>query len=338
MAEDIKSPIVVKKIKIVAGGHHGGAWKIAYADFVTAMMAFFLLMWLLGSSSQGDLQGIAEYFQTPLKVALQVGSGAGASNSILQGGGKTLTLKVGQDRATQEKPVKQKKVLNRAQKKQTLTDYEMLKKEEVERLKELEKRLKEIIESHPNLNKYKNQILVDITTDGLRLQIVDEKNRPMFLVSKAELEPHAKEILKDLGKVLNSVPNKVNISGHTDARPFNTNDKFYGNWELSAERALAARRELIAGGMKSEKVLQVEGLSSAVLFDKSDPFNPVNRRIAIIVLNMKAEARVMGDTKMLEIINSADANSAISDLDDETEESDSTEQTSKEQTSNEQTD
>jgi chemotaxis protein MotB len=326
MAEDIKSPIVIKRTKKVAAGHHGGAWKIAYADFVTAMMAFFLLMWLLGSSSQGELQGIAEYFQTPLKVAMQGGNGAGASNSILQGGGKTLTLKVGQDRGTQEKPVKQKKVLNRAQKKQNLTDYELLKKEEVERLKELEKKLREIIESHPNLNKYKNQILIDINTDGLRLQIVDEKNRPMFSVSKAELEPHAKEILKDLGKMLNSVPNKINISGHTDARPFNSQDRHYGNWELSAERALAARRELIAGGMKDDKVLQVEGLGSAVLFDKTDPFNPINRRIAIIVMNMKAEARVMGDTQLLEILNSSEANSAIDDMSDESEEKTSSEQ------------
>lgn len=314
MAEDIKSPIVIKRTKKVAPGHHGGAWKIAYADFVTAMMAFFLLMWLLGSASQGDLQGIAEYFQTPLKVALQGGNGAGASNSILQGGGKTLTLKVGQDRATEEKPVKQKKILNRSKKKQSLTDYEILKKEEVERLKELEKQLKAVIESHPNLNKYKNQILVDISTDGLRLQIVDEKNRPMFSVSKAELEPHAKDILKDLGKVLNGVPNKIQISGHTDARPFNTNDKFYGNWELSADRALAARRELIAGGMTHDKVLQVEGLGSAVLFDKTDPFNPINRRIAIVVLNMKAEARVMGDTEMLEVMSANQANSVIDDM------------------------
>jgi chemotaxis protein MotB len=214
----------------------------------------------------------------------------------------------------------------------------MLKKEEVERLKELEKKLKDIIESNPNLSKYKNQILIDINTDGLRLQIVDEKNRPMFSVSKAELEPHAREILKEVGKMLNNVPNKINISGHTDARPFGTNDKSYGNWELSAERALAARRELITGGMKPEKVLQVEGLSSAVLFDKADPFNPINRRIAIIVMNMKAEARVMGDTKMLEIINSTDANAALEDLDDESEEQTSQEQSSQEQSSTGQVD
>ena len=146
MAEDIQSPIVVKKIKKVAGGHHGGAWKIAYADFVTAMMAFFLLMWLLGSQSAGDLSGIAEYFKTPLKVAMQGGSGAGASNSILVGGGRTLTTKVGQDRVVEDIPTKKTVNPRVPRKKPDVSDYEFLKKTEMDRLKGLEQQLKQMIE------------------------------------------------------------------------------------------------------------------------------------------------------------------------------------------------
>jgi len=317
MAEDIQSPIVVKKIKKVAGGHHGGAWKIAYADFVTAMMAFFLLMWLLGSQSAGDLSGIAEYFKTPLKVAMQGGSGAGASNSILVGGGRTLTTKVGQDRVVEDIPTKKTVNPRVPRKKPDVSDYEFLKKTEMDRLKGLEQQLKQMIESNPNLSQFKNQIMIDIDTDGLRIQIVDEKNRAMFSVAKAELEPYAKVILRAMGPMINSVPNKIKISGHTDALPFNAGNKAYGNWELSAERANAARRELINGDMDADKVLQIDGMGSAVPFDKDNPLNPVNRRIAIIVMNMKAEARVRGDQKMLSIIEATEAETLLQNLEDQ---------------------
>ncbi len=327
MAEDIQSPIVVKKIKKVAGGHHGGAWKIAYADFVTAMMAFFLLMWLLGSQSAGDLSGIAEYFKTPLKVAMQGGSGAGASNSILVGGGRTLTTKVGQDRVVEDIPTKKTVNPRVPRKKPDVSDYEFLKKTEMDRLKGLEQQLKQMIESNPNLSQFKNQIMIDIDTDGLRIQIVDEKNRAMFSVAKAELEPYAKVILRAMGPMINSVPNKIKISGHTDALPFNAGNKAYGNWELSAERANAARRELINGEMDPDKVLQIDGMGSAVPVDKDNPLNPINRRIAIIVMNMKAEARVRGDQKMLSIIEATEAETLLQSLEDQQSAEDAASQT-----------
>ena len=169
--------------------------------------------------------------------------------------------------------------------------------------------------------------MIDIDTDGLRIQIVDEKNRAMFSVAKAELEPYAKVILRAMGPMINSVPNKIKISGHTDALPFNAGNKAYGNWELSAERANAARRELINGEMDPDKVLQIDGMGSAVPVDKDNPLNPVNRRIAIIVMNMKAEARVRGDQKMLSIIEATEAETLLQSLEDQQSAEDAASQT-----------
>lgn len=307
MADDLSQrPIVIKRIKKVAGGHHGGAWKIAYADFVTAMMAFFLLMWLLGSSSQGDLEGISEYFRTPLKVALFGGSNVGDASSIIKGGGTDMTKSTGQVR-------KGETSANKA-----FIDHEAAKAEreriEMMRFNILKDKIEDAIEANPFLIKFKTQLLLDITTDGLRIQIVDEKNRPMFASGSAELQPYTKAILREIGKMLNDVPNKISLSGHTDATPFPTGDKGYSNWELSADRANASRRELIVGGMGAEKVLRVVGLSSAVLFDRDDPFNPINRRISIIVMNEKAENAITHEDEEVKISNPIGVNKDLINL------------------------
>ncbi len=292
MAEDKnKRPIVIKRIKKVAAGHHGGAWKIAYADFVTAMMAFFLLMWLLGSTAKGDLKGISEFFKTPLKVALSGGSGSGDSSSILKGGGQDLTRSEGQVKSG-ELPA-EKRVINMKAAQQEFLRTE--RENELNKLKELKANLEKAIENSPKLQQFKNQILLDITSEGLRIQIVDEQNRPMFQSGRAQLEPYTREILHAIGQTLNDVPNKVSISGHTDASLYGGSSKGYSNWELSADRANASRRELIAGGMADEKIVRVVGLSSAVLFDKDDPLSPVNRRISLIVMNKKAEEAATHD-------------------------------------------
>jgi len=297
MATNEKRPIVIKRIKKVAGGHHGGAWKIAYADFVTAMMAFFLLMWLLGSTTKGDLKGIADYFNTPLKVAMFGGSGTGDSSSIIKGGGKDLTRSAGQVKEG-ELP-SEKKIINIKAATEELIRQEKIK--ELEKLKELKKNIEKAISSNSKLKQFQNQILLDITTEGLRIQIVDEKNRPMFRIGRAELEPYTKEILHEIGKMLNQMPNKVSLSGHTDATPYSSDRKGFSNWDLSADRANASRRELITGGMEEEKVVRVVGLSSAVLFDKVNPFNPVNRRISIIVMNKQAEEAAQKDGGSVEV-------------------------------------
>lgn len=300
MAEERARPIVVKKIKKVSGGHHGGAWKIAYADFVTAMMAFFLLMWLLGSTTKGDLSGIAEYFKTPLKVAMFGGEGSGTASSIIKGGGKDLSRKDGQV-SKADGPKGKDKSLG--------VDVENAKKAiakaEADKLLELKTRLDKTIAESPTLAKFKKQIILDITSEGLRIQIVDEQNRPMFASSKAELQPYAKQVLQELGRMLNGVTNKISLSGHTDVVPYSTGEKSYSNWELSADRANASRRELVSGGMDETKVLRVVGLSSVSLFDKEDPTNPINRRISIVVMNKQAEENALKDSVAVNVATDA---------------------------------
>ena len=292
MSEDKnKRPIVIKRIKKVAGGHHGGAWKIAYADFVTAMMAFFLLMWLLGSTSKGDLEGISEYFKTPLKVALMGGSGSGDSSSIIKGGGKDLTRSEGQVKSGELDP--EKKIINLKAANEERIRMET--KQEIDKLKDLKSKIEVAIENNKKLKEFKKQILLDLTTEGLRIQIVDEKNRPMFRSGSAQLEDYTRDILREIGLMLNDMPNKISLSGHTDATAYATAGGRYSNWELSADRANASRRELITGGLVDEKIVRVVGLSSAVLFDKDQPQNPINRRISIIVMNKKAEEAAQQD-------------------------------------------
>ena len=284
--EQAKPSIVVKKIKKVAGGAHGGAWKIAYADFVTAMMAFFLLMWLLGSTSDATKEGIAEYFSTPLEVALK-GRDSGDRTSFIPGGGRDLTRSEGQVKKNQPNVVDQTTSEKAIEAEQA--------RKELFQLEQLKEKIETAIEANPALYKFKDQLLLDITTDGLRIQIVDAQNRPMFSSGRADLQPYTQHILREIGQTLNGVNNKISLSGHTDATPFPSGNGGYSNWELSADRANASRRELIDGHMDPNKVLKVVGLSSAVLFDKTDPYNPVNRRITITVLNRQAEREIMNE-------------------------------------------
>lgn len=324
MSDDTQQPIVVKKIKKGGGGAHGGAWKIAYADFVTAMMAFFLLMWLLGSTAQGDLNGIAEFFQNPLKVALPGGSGSGDSSSVIQGGGKDLTRSTGQVKngtvtekhrsfnlgAMREQGDNWQKddgERNQGQGEQT-ADAAAAEQQRIEQLRQEQNKLLELkaeieaaIESQPDLRAYRNQLLLDVTSEGLRIQIVDEQNRPMFDSASADLKPYTRIILREIGHALNGVSNRISIAGHTDAARFAGGITGFGNWELSTSRANASRRELHAGGMDDEKVMRVVGLASTVLFDKTKPTAAINRRISIVVLNKATEEAILNDGKAVEV-------------------------------------
>ncbi|MDE2093916.1 MAG: flagellar motor protein MotB [Burkholderiales bacterium] len=280
-------PIIIKRVK--KGGHaaHGGAWKIAYADFVTAMMAFFLLMWLLGSTAEGDKKGIADYFASPLKVALlNGGSGSGDSSSVIKGGGTDLSRTDGQvKKGDVEAPRKtlQLKALKADQR-----------RAEIARLESLKQKVEAALAANPKLAPLKSQIRLDMTPDGLRIQIVDDQNRPMFDSGSAVVKPYMRDLLREIGSVLAEVPNRLTLEGHTDAHPFVGGDVGYSNWELSSDRANASRRELGAGGLPDDRVLRVQGLASSVLFDPQDPTNPVNRRISIIVMNRDAEDRLRG--------------------------------------------
>jgi chemotaxis protein MotB len=282
MPNDCQRPIVIKRIKKIAGGGHGGAWKIAYADFVTAMMAFFLLMWLMGTLAKADRDGIADYFKTPLKVAMRGGEGMGQSDSILNGGGNDITQTKGlEKKADIQTPVVDLKAAKAEEQRQELTKLEQLKKQ-----------VESAIDANPKLAQFKKQIALDMTQEGLRIQIMDQNQRAMFASGSAQLAPYTGEILHEIGRVLNNVPNRVSISGHTDATPYNGGAAGYSNWELSADRGNAARRELITGGMAEGRILRVVGLASAVPFDRNDPQDPVNRRISIIVLNKKTEEAI----------------------------------------------
>ncbi len=281
MADDSQRPIIIKRIKKSAAGHHGGAWKIAYADFVTAMMAFFLLMWLLGSTSKGDLKGISDYFNTPLKIAMEGGSGAGDSSHIIKGGGKDLTRSEGQV-MNGELPT-DRRMINIKAAQAELANREQMK------LTELKEKLERAIENNPALRQYREQLLIDITVEGLRVQIVDAQNRPMFSSGRADLQPYARQILLEIGRALNGVENRLSISGHTDATPYASGDRGYSNWELSSERANASRRVLVQGGMDDGRLVRVVGMSAAVPLDRKDPFNPLNRRISLIVMNKQTE-------------------------------------------------
>ncbi|CAN7320402.1 flagellar motor protein MotB [Variovorax sp. LjRoot290] len=268
-----KGRIVVRRVAAAGGGGHGGGgWKIAYADFMTAMMAFFLVMWLLSNASPKQREGIAEHFRMPLKVAINGGEKSSTSDSVIPGGGTDPTSNVdGEMRRVNAD-----------------ADDEA----DANRLESMKKRLDALIENSPVFKQFRSQILIDITTEGLRLQIVDNENRPMFDLASARLVPHMRAILREIGPALNELPNKITLSGHTDAIVYTNGDKSYGNWELSADRANASRRELVMGGMAEDKVLRVVGLADSMHLDKAEPRNPINRRISIILLNHRTQQQI----------------------------------------------
>lgn len=272
-----EQPIVVKKIiKKKGHGHHGGAWKLAYADFVTAMMAFFLLMWLLGSTDEKTKKGISEYFQDPYEAS-----------KIDKGLVPTLN---------EINPTELDKQAEVEAEKADQIQLEMLKEK-------IEKK----IEEDSKLADVKEQIKLETTPEGLRIQIVDDKNMPMFKSGSSETEAQIRLILRALAPVINTLPNKITINGHTDAKPFHGIGKGYTNWELSSNRANAARYELNEGGLAGEKILRVSGLADSIPYNSKDALDPMNRRISIIVMNRKTEQHILQEAgnKQVPAINNA---------------------------------
>lgn len=288
MADDKKQPIVIKKI-VKGGGHHGGAWKVAYADFVTAMMAFFLLLWLLGVTDEAMRGGISEMFRAPSPL---IGPGGASTSMIKLGGTKEIPRGDGEKLNQQNKIDEEVKpeVIE-------VIDTEAIAKEK-KTLDQLMEKLKETIEQSDMLKDFKDQLLLEVTPEGLRIQIIDKEKRPMFSAGSEKLKPYTRVILRELAKTIAKyAPNQISITGHTDVSAFGkgiieyeTVDgevlrKQYSNWELSSDRANAARRELLKGGLPAKQVGRVVGLASSVLFDKKNPYSPINRRISIIVMN-----------------------------------------------------
>jgi chemotaxis protein MotB len=302
--------LIVKKVK-KAAGHHGGAWKVAYADFVTAMMAFFMVMWLIASVNKETRAAIFEYFKNPSmdqgkspKAAPgQMGPGGASTSVINMRGGldsprssvALITTGLGTPTSgavTDHPNMKLPTSEQEAKKIAAAADHR--------KLESLMAELKEAISKSQALAPFKDQLLLDITPEGLRIQIVDAQNRPMFDLGSPRLKTYTTDIMRALAPYLNSVNNRISLAGHTDTTPYSAAGG-YNNWDLSTDRANAARRALESGGLSAEKISRVVGLSSSVLFDKENTRNPINRRISIIVMTHEAEESALKTDTATEI-------------------------------------
>ena len=262
--------IVIRRKKVVRPAHRGGSWKIAYADFMTAMMAFFLVMWILSLIPREELSEIADYFRMPLVEAISGGMRGDNSRSVIPGGDPSV-------------------IPNSF----PLDGGEMdSHRRDVERLQDLKDELESLIQQDPVLGEFREQLLIDMIPDGLRIQIVDHQNRPMFALGSASVQPYMRTILRALSNPLNEIPNRLQVAGHTDSIQYASGEREYSNWELSADRANAARQELVAGGLAEAKIKQILGLAATVSLIKDNPAAAVNRRISIVVLNHLAEQRL----------------------------------------------
>lgn len=286
--QDELRPIIIKKIKKTAGGHHGGAWKVAYADFVTAMMAFFLLLWLLSVTTEVQKEGIAEYFTSSPMITRSESGAAGllGGTTIEKEGAMTSVVK-----PLVEKPETQDPALRPGsippRKETNISDerfQEELQRREEENFKKAEEALKKAIESSPELAEMSEALKVDMTSEGLRIQILDQENKPLFASGSADPLPHTKEVLKKVSGIIQKLPNEVSVRGHTDSVPYGPGAS-YTNWELSADRANTARRELQKSGMPPARLNNVVGKADTDHLFADDPRDGRNRRISIILLH-----------------------------------------------------
>ena len=307
-------PIYVKRVKKVAGGHHGGAWKVAYADFVTAMMAFFMVMWLITAVSKDQRAAIFDYFKNPsmepgksVKPAPgQMGPGGASTSPINMGGGldapktsQQKTDKIGATVMTSPAPP----IDLKSDEQRAAEAVELANQIEKKQLDALMQDLKAAISSSQALQPFKDQLFLDVTPEGLRIQILDAQNRPMFDLGASRLKDYSTAILKEVTGYLKTVPNQISITGHTDATPY-AGITGFTNWDLSTDRANAARRSLESAGLPTERISRVVGMGSSVLFDKENPRSAVNRRISIVVMTRKAaeesiktdQPHLLGDT------------------------------------------
>ena len=326
--KDQSSPIIIKKKKGHGHGHHGGAWKVAYADFVTAMMAFFLLLWLLGSTTPEEQRYISGYFKDP--GGFDIGKG-GTSPGVIpmenavdrptpsgqiehefsfRPGSRDSQGGMSSDELRPESMPKEEKPDTELEKDQKKKDdsaklnvdskaaRDAMAKVELQTLTELRDKMEKAIASEAVFKDLKEQLLIDVVESGLRIHIVDKENRPSFDSGSANPKPYTEEVLRALAAIIQTVPNRVSVTGHTDAKPFADSD-YYSNWELSADRANAARRALLDGGLNPKKVARVEGLADTVLLDPKHPYDALNRRIAIIVLKKDADEAIIKDSSGL---------------------------------------
>ncbi len=282
-----KAPIIIKRVKKGEHGHHGGAWKVAYADFVTAMMAFFLLLWLLNAVTEQQLNGVADYF-TPIAASTResgaggmlggqtIGEGASESRTgstaavvlpppSIGSGGSDMTDPSQSPQATEE-------AVKAAQEAKDQKDFQQVTQE-----------LKDTISGVPDLAPLASSLMVDQTPEGVRIQIMDQDKVDMFQPGSANLMPRSRELLAQVAKVIRKMPNKIKITGHTDPSTA-VDPQGYTNWELSSDRALATRRALLEGGLDDRQVSDISGVSDRQPVDPKLPRSPRNRRVSIVLL------------------------------------------------------
>ncbi|MEO0412757.1 MAG: flagellar motor protein MotB [Pseudomonadota bacterium] len=287
-------PIVIKKVKKVSGGgHHGGAWKVAYADFTTAMMAFFMLLWLLNVSDEVTLQGLADYF-TPTNASMSNSSGAGGilagtqmeSSGASNSGSATISFESPQkvQNTTQDNDAESGESYRQGiAEEKSSNDWEAkIVTREDKMFGEVQQALKTAIQDSETLKRHQDQIIVEQTPEGLRIQLIDKDRRSMFKRGSAELYPFAQKLLTTVGTVIQGLPNRIAVSGHTDSTPAAVGD--YGNWELSADRANAARRVIRSSKVRADRFSEVTGRADTEPLFPDEPLRPENKRVTLLLL------------------------------------------------------
>lgn len=269
----VRRAIVVRRPRRALPVRYSGAWKIALADFMTALMALFMVLWILSTASPAELQGLAEYFRTPLKVALSNGDRDSASTSVIPGGGADPAHADG-ERARIDLRRQSRPAINH------------------QRFTDLRWRIETAVQADPALRDLRDQMRLEMTPEGLRVQLMDTGREPMFELGGDRPSPAMRRLLRTLAPLLNDIPNPISISGHTDSLRYAGGDNGYSNWELSSDRANASRRELVAGGLDGDKLLRVTGMGDRVPVPGSRPGDAVNRRITLMVLTEQAAERL----------------------------------------------
>jgi chemotaxis protein MotB len=316
------APIIIKKVVKGGHGHHGGAWKVAYADFVTAMMAFFLLMWLLNATTEDQKSGISEYF-SPSTVSNTTGGAGGLLGGVAVSSPGAMTSRTavpsvsldlkptsgaqdgdaedeGGGAVEDEDPDKTANVSDEKLE-------EELAKREAESFEKAEAEIKQALEATPELKELQKHLVIDQTPEGLRIQIVDREGKPMFASGRTRMEKPTRELLAKITQVVQKLPNKISISGHTDSTQFRGSRKGYGNWELSSNRALASRRVMVESGLQFSKISHVSGKEATQPLIKDNPKDPRNRRISIIVLREAGKNPKKTDAKKAKKASPTDA-------------------------------
>ena len=271
--------VIVRKVKKVHGGHHGGSWKIAYADFVTAMMTFFMLMWLLSMLNKAQLEGISEYFKNPNnksdQQAIETKDKTKDALAAKESSGMASNINVDKNKNKDNDKNKEKEKEKKKQDSKMMITADQIKKD-----------LEKSINQNPILSQYKSALNIKVTNQGLKIELKDLKDKPMFSNGKTDFADYAKVILDWLAPTLNKYPNRVMVVGHTDSKPLNRKD--YTNWELSTDRASSTRRTLVDYGMDDRKIVRVVGVGDTDKLEKTQPDDPANRRIVLIVLTDEA--------------------------------------------------